>query len=211
MKGNLFLKITSVIIAICLWVFVVSKGQSEVVMEVPLVLKNIPQGFELKDSGSMNVTITLKGDERTMNKLSPRDVKVQVDVSGAVLGTNLFAITERDIKLPQMVRLIGVNPPSISVLFERVVSRTVPVRPIITGQPAHGYVVKAVEVTPAYVNIDGEGEDVRAVSELRTHPLELLNASRTVVVKKTIDLGGHKLKTSEQYVTVKVIIERSGQ
>ncbi|MDI6745172.1 MAG: CdaR family protein, partial [Thermodesulfovibrionales bacterium] len=77
---NFGLKVTAVIMAIILWFFVISKGQSEISFDVPVELKNIPPGLESVKYGTKNVSVSLKGQDRLLRNIKPSDVRVHVDL-----------------------------------------------------------------------------------------------------------------------------------
>ena len=83
---NFGLKVTAVVMAIILWFFVISKGQSEISIDVPMELKNIPQGLESIKQGVKSVNVSLKGQDRILRNMKPSDVRVHVDLSKAKKG-----------------------------------------------------------------------------------------------------------------------------
>ena len=56
---NLGLKIASVLLAIVMWIFVTSRGQSEMSIDVPLEFKNIPAGIELVSYNVKTVSLNI--------------------------------------------------------------------------------------------------------------------------------------------------------
>jgi len=61
---NLGLKASAVLIALVLWFFVTSRGQSEISLDAPVEFKNMPQGLEMVNSTSKTVAVTVRGQEQ---------------------------------------------------------------------------------------------------------------------------------------------------
>lgn len=208
--NNFWLKAASVLLALTLWVFVMSKGRTEVLMEVPLMFRDVPAGLQVKDADNMSVTVHLRGDETSVTTVKRSDVKAYVTLSDAKSGLNLFSITPADIKVPSAVKVITVNPSSIKVELETVEKRTVTVVPVITGEPSPGYVVKGAVVTPLSLEIEGPTVEVKKIRELKTKSVDVSLASGTIAERVAIDTAGHNVKVSASSVRVVVRIEKKG-
>ncbi len=203
---NTGLKIVSVLLAIVLWIFVTSRGQSEMAIDVPLEFKDIPAGLEMVTSSEKTISLNIKGQERLIRNVKSSDIRVYVDLSKAKKGEGIYYISREDIKLPRSITITSINPLSVKVITEETVTKTVRVLPIVFGKPERGYYMKSVEVIPQNVVIEGIWSEVRKVSTLKTESLDLTgyNASFSQALK--IDLTGKNIRPKVNEVTVKVII-----
>lgn len=203
---NTGLKIVSVLLAIVLWIFVTSRGQSEMAIDVPLEFKDIPAGLEMVTSSEKTISLNIKGQERLIRNVKSSDIRVYVDLSKAKKGEGIYYISREDIKLPRSITITSINPLSVKVVTEETVTKTVRVLPIVFGEPERGYYMKSVEVIPQNVVIEGIWSEVRKVSTLKTESLDLTgyNASFSQALK--IDLTGKNIRPKVNEVTVKVII-----
>jgi len=203
---NTGLKIVSVLLAIVLWIFVTSRGQSEMAIDVPLEFKDIPAGLEMVTSSEKTISLNIKGQERLIRNVKSSDIRVYVDLSKAKKGEGIYYISREDIKLPRSITITSINPLSVKVVTEETVTKTVRVLPIVFGEPERGYYMKSVEVIPQNVVIEGIWSEVRKVSTLKTESLDLTgyNASFSQALK--IDLTGKNIRLKVNEVTVKVII-----
>jgi len=73
-----------------------------------------------------------------------------------------------------------VDPPSMLVRLDRFLARQVPVVPTLIGEPAEGYEVDhgAVEVKPQNVWVEGPYDQVLAVHDAPTNPVDVSGLSR---------------------------------
>lgn len=205
---NFGLKVTAVIMAIILWFFVISKGQSEISIDVPVELKNIPQGLESVNHGTKTVSVSLKGQDRLLRNMKPSDVRVPVDLSKAKKGKGIYYINKEDVKHPPSMSIRGITPSSVSVMLEETLTKTVSVHAVTQGSPKEGFIVSSVEILPKDAAIEGVRTETGKVKFLRTEPVDISDADKTFTQTVRIDLAGRNIRTEMQEVSVKVVIKR---
>lgn len=204
--NNLGLKISAVLIAIFLWLFVTSQGQSEIFFEVPIEFKNIPIGLGIASNGKKNVQVTIRGQELMIKNTRPADVRVYVDLSNAKAGKDTYYIDENDIKLPYAAKVMNVQPSSLQIRMEEIAVKIVKITPTITGLPEEGYSVNAIRVEPSTLSIQGLRSEISRIRELRTEPMDLTGARETTSQSLNIDIQGANIKLEANKVTVTAII-----
>ncbi len=204
---NLGLKVSAVLLAVCLWLFVTSRGQSEISLEVPLEFKNVPAGFGIVNNTAKTAVVTVKGQERLMKNLRSSDIRVSVDLAKAKKGENTFSLIKDDVKLPYAMTVTNISPPSYRVRLEEMVSKNVQIKPSITGEPGKGYYVKTVEVQPRSLTVQGLKSEVRKVSDpVRTEPMDVGGLTKTTTQELNIDTAGANVRTGVNTVKVTVVI-----
>jgi YbbR domain-containing protein len=203
---NLGLKIAAISLAIILWVFVTSRGQSEKSIDVPLEFTNIPSGLEIVNSTVKEISLNIKGQERLIRNTKPLDIRALVDMSKAKKGESTYYITREDIKVPSTITVTNISPSSVKVITDETVKKSVKVRPVIIGEPERGYYVKSVEVTPQTVVIEGVRPEVRRFNYIKTEPLDISGLKETFTQELKLDLTGKNIRTNVNTITVKIII-----
>src|SRR4030042_3516539 len=151
---NLGLKLTAVFLSIVLWIFVTSRGQSEISFDVPIEFKDIPQGLEIVTHSVKVISLNMRGQERLLKNIKPADISVSLDLSKAKKGEGTYYVHREDIRLPHAITVSNFNPSNVKVTTEETVKKTVKVIPIVTGDPERGFSVKFVSVIPPIVEID---------------------------------------------------------
>ena len=192
---NLGLKIAAVLLSIALWFFVTSRGQSEISIDVPLEFKNIPQGLELVNHGTKTVNLNIKGQERFIKTVSASNVRVSLDLSKAKRGEGMYSINREDIKLPRSITVTNISPPSVRVITEETLSKTVKVVPVIVGEPQKGFYLRSAGVSPETIAIEGVRSEIAKVSALKTEPLDITGINETVTQDLRIDKAGRNIRT----------------
>jgi YbbR domain-containing protein len=203
---NLGLKISAILIALFLWYFVTSRGQSEMSIEVPIEFRNIPAGLGIASSSSKIAVVNVRGQERLMKNIKASSIRVMVDLSRAKKGEGTFAISKDEIKLPYAMTVTTVSPTSFKIRMDETATKTVPVTPLLTGVPERGYVVKTVEIEPRNIVVQGLKSDVRKISGLKTEALDITGLYESISQNLDIDTAGTNVTPEVTSAKVKVVI-----
>jgi len=203
---NLGLKLAAVLLAVALWFFATSRGQSEISIDVPLVFRNIPSGLEMIDNNIKTISLNIKGQERLIKNIKLSDIGVYIDLSKAKKGKSIYYVTRDNIKLLHGITVLNINPSSVKVIIEDTITKTVKVRPVIIGEPEKGYYVKSVEVAPEIVVIEGVSSEVRRFNTIKTEALDITGSNETFTQELKLDLAGKNIRTKINASEVKVVI-----
>lgn len=203
---NLGLKISAVLISVFLWFFVTSRGQSEITIDVPLEFKNIPADIGIVNTSLKAVSLTVRGHERPMKNLKPADVRVYVDLGKAKKGVDVFHIKKDDIKLPYALSVLNITPSTVKVKLDETASKTVLVKPVLTGEPEGGFVVRSIKVEPESVVIKGLKSELKRLRIVKTEPLDITDANNTIIQELNIDTGGMNVTPEAESVKVTINI-----
>jgi YbbR domain-containing protein len=208
---NLGLKIAAVLLSVVLWIFVTSRGQSEISIDVPLEFRNIPAGLEMVNHSIKTINLNIKGQERLIKNVKAADIRVYVDLSKARKGDGIYYIDREEIKLPHAITVTNINPSSIKVTTEETISKTVKVLPVIVGEPEKGFLVRSVEVLPQYVVIEGVSSEVIKIGNVKTEPIDISALNESFSQELKIDLTGRNVRSKINNVIVKVVIGARGK
>ena len=104
---------------------------------------------------------------------------------------------------------MNITPSTVKIKLDATASRTVLVKPVLTGEPKKGFFVSSVTVEPKSVVIRGLMSDVRKLHIVNTEPLDITDSDGTMTQELNIDTGG--VKVTPDIETVKVTINISGR
>ncbi len=161
MKSDLPLKVFSVVIAICLWFYVVqvqSPDMDRVIKGVPVVFtqKNILEEKNLivLNDNEHTIDIKIRGSRKYVMEVSSEDVTVLADVSNIESTGRHIVFT--NIVLPYAnLEVINKNPSMLSVDVDDLVTVEKPVEAVIEGAPKDSYMVGNLTANPQTVKIQG--------------------------------------------------------
>lgn len=209
--GNFGLKAAAVVLSVVLWIFVVSKGQMEMSLTVPIEYSNVPGGLEISKREVKAANIVIRAHESLSKNIRQETVRVYVDVSKAKKGEGVFPIRKDDVKLPYGASAINIEPSVAKIFFEETVSKQVPIRPDITGSPENGYYVRSVEVRPKEIVIEGAKSEVRKVGFVKTEPIDITGLTEDFHQEAGLKFLNGGIRSKIDKVDVHIRIVRRGR
>jgi YbbR domain-containing protein len=202
------LKIVALLLGTLLW-FMNRGHQIEVRRSVPLSYSNVPTPLELTGDQADTVSVQLRGNDNLLGSLGTGDIRLIVDLSGAHSGRNLSPLRLDEVITPLGVEVLQVEPATVAVSLERTGQVNAPVEAAVDGQPAQGYVLKGVLVTPTTVPVVGPESRLQDGISVITErvSVEGRSASFTESVRAGVVDAQFRLR-EPQTVRVTVTIER---
>jgi len=173
---NIGLKLVSLLLAIGLWTVVARSPVAEIEMKVPIEFHNLPDNLEIDSASFTEAQIRIRGPERLIHELQAADVHAEVDLASVQSGERTFDLTGRQVRVPQDLEVVQIIPAQFHLSFDNRETRTVEVRPRVTGNFASGLRVKQVIADPPNVMITGPRRRVEAVEDATTDPVDVSGA-----------------------------------
>jgi YbbR domain-containing protein len=171
------------------------------------------------DHGEAPPTMTL-GDETIdpteVHVIGPATVLERVTAARASVVIQSSGIdVDQDVELVAVdsvgdaVPQVNVDPASAHVtipVFSNRQSKTLPVRPQVTGTPAGGFEISSVTVTPPIVTVEGDADDLQTLTGIDTEPIPIGGFSETKTVDVPLALPTSVIALDAQTVTVTIDI-----
>jgi YbbR domain-containing protein len=165
--------------------------EQETTSSVPIqleILGNLPFSFERgeptirhNETGEAIAVVAVTGPQNRVERVVAARAIANVEQLRVSYDAplQLAPVDERD----DVVTGVQIVPPAVRVLIpiNSVVGlRLVPIAPMITGRPAAGYAVAAIEVVPPLITLTGSSGPLNAVNSLSTTPIDLNGANSTI-------------------------------
>jgi YbbR domain-containing protein len=152
-RYNVGYMILAVFLAFLLWYFVA--GQLD-----PLAKQTYTRPVELRPDTTQlvstmalpEVTITVSGIKDLVQSLQEQDIQAYVDVSGQTAGVSYLQIQTI---VPDNIQVLSIYPQMVQVSLDYQESKKVPVKVVLQGTPAPGFMTLDPEVTPGVVTVTG--------------------------------------------------------
>jgi len=173
---NIGLKLVSLLLAIGLWTVVARDPIAEVEMKVPIEFHNLADNLEIDSASFTEAQIRVRGPERLIHRLQAADLHAEIDLASVQPGERTFDLTSRQVRVPQDLEVVQIIPGQFHLSFDNRETRTVEVRPRVTGNFANGMRVKQVTADPSSVMITGPRRRVEAVEDATTDPVDVSGA-----------------------------------
>lgn len=174
---NLAYKGLSLGFAIAIWAWVQSSLVVESRVRVPVSVK-FPKHLVPNTPMPDSLLATIEGPKGLVRTIDHYDPHVQIDLSDATEGATTIDYLSSPIDgLPSGTRVTSLQPATQVTTLEMRRSKKLEVHAAMEGEPAHGWTVKGVQVTPDFVVVSGP--------ESVTHAM-------TAVLTTVVDVGGIK-------------------
>ena len=151
--------------------------------------------------------VTVSGPESVIVRV----VAVRADVLIQTAGLDI----DQDVSLVPVDNLgnamspVEVTPPTARVIIavsSDLQSRTLPVNPIITGQPAAGFEIESVTVEPLVALVAGDADQLAELTEVDTDPIPMTGVSADEVVEVGLALPTGVVAVNDEPITVTIAI-----
>jgi len=201
---NLHWKLLSLLMAVALWIAVAREPELATSLSVPVEFKNMPDDLDFNSTVPDRVRLEVRGQSGRLSRDNLADVAVVLDLSDAHTGERTYAIRDINLNLPSGVSFDRATPSQLTLRFEHVMSRDVPVKPLFQHIP-QGYRVQDQEIDPAKVRIRGPEQRVRTIDSVLTDPIDLSGVVGDKEVRTHVNVGDPQVRTEFQVIfTVKV-------
>jgi YbbR domain-containing protein len=208
---NFGFKLVSLLLAIGLWMVVARDPIAEVEMKVPIEFHNLPDNLEVDSASFTEAQIRIRGPERVIHRLQTADVRATIDLASVHPGERTFDLTGRQVHVPQDLEVVQIIPGQFHLSFDNRETRTVEIRPRVTGTFASGMRVAQVIADPPTIMITGPQRRVDAVEAAVTDPVDVSGAlTRASFVTQAYVPDPLIQVVHPTPIRVTVIMERSG-
>lgn len=143
----------------------------------------VPPGLEIGTAQLGDQLVTASGPASLLARVDHAVARVRIDQSGIDVSGQVELVpldvdgrTVASIELTPSTTRVEIDVSTVET------SKTVPVRPILSGTPAPGYEIASVAVDPAVVTLLGSPEALTAITEVVTEPISLAGATSSLAV-----------------------------
>ncbi len=184
---NIALIVVSVLIAVVLWLLVITEREYEADIYVPLVITDIPQKYMIASKVPTIVHIQVRARGKDLLAEMLTSGKAEISLSNFSYGRKTIALSADYFELySQDIRLVEiVSPKEVIIDLDRKDTRKVPVYSKLVIVPADGMICSVEpEFEPAEVTLDGPESKLKKISEVYTvaETLRGFNTSTSVLV-----------------------------
>jgi YbbR domain-containing protein len=172
----------------------------------------VPPGLEISTPQLSLRVVTASGPQSLLHRVDRALARVRIDASG-INCCGLVDLIPVDIGGAR-VESVNLTPSTVRVQIDVSTvetSRTVPIRPLLTGAPAAGFEVGTVTAQPSVVTLRGAPEVLAAIAEVLTEPISLsgTNATLHATGKLVVPLGARLANPADAEPSVVVEIRET--
>jgi YbbR domain-containing protein len=170
------LKLLALGITVVLWLGVTGQNKP-VTLRVNGVQLNFlqPEGFELSNEPPATVDIVFTGSKDKLDRIEPRALIANVDLSDQKAGERIIKLTGNRVKmeLQEDVKIQGFYPASVPVRLEPVIEAPMNVEVKFEGKLPDGYELGNVTVNPSTIRLRGPADHINGLRKAMTETVWL--------------------------------------
>ncbi|MCF8143654.1 MAG: diadenylate cyclase CdaA [Deltaproteobacteria bacterium] len=169
----------SLLIVSVVW-FSISRGFDAIkTFDIPIEYANRNPNLELLNTSTASVRLYLRGSRALLRSIQPEQIRVGIDLSNAVSGSNTFAITNEHLSIPPGLSLKEVRPMVVDVTIDERAQKALPVQADWVGKLAPGLILVRSTIIPSKVELIGPRTILDSMSTLYTTRIPLNDITRT--------------------------------
>lgn len=168
-----------------------------------------PNGLDVRVPVVETTSVAVAGPASLVRRVVAAEARLRIDPSGLDIDRDVELVAVD--QLGDVLTPVDISPSSVRVriaIFTNRDTRSLPVSPIINGVPAAGFEIASVTVDPPVVSVEGDADQLTALTRLDTVPVSIAGASGTVSVVTSLSLPTGVLPLGTPTVTVRVAMRQ---
>lgn len=194
---NKYLKLLSLLLALALWFAVGGEERTETTLNIPLELVNLTPEMVVTSEVPPGLQVRVMGPRSLIRTLSQSRLVHTLDLAGAKGGQHSFSLGPNSFSFPRVVQITRVQPNPLTLTLSPKLTRTLPIHPVLVGNPPEGYEVKGIKTRPERVTVKGPAQELNGLKAIDTLPIDLANLTSSITLATDVDFGNLHLSLKE--------------
>ena len=185
---NWVLKLLSLFFALFLWYFVVGEDKVDMNVTIPVEIVNLPRELVISNQFKKQLEVTVSGQRSLIRGITSQHISRTIDLSKAGPGTVVVQNHPDSISLPRGLNILRVQPPTITLLLDRLIQKELPIKPILVGKVHNDYNLESVTADPPTLEISGPQSILGQEQILNTSPIDINGLTQSTVKQISLAL-----------------------
>ncbi len=168
---------------------------------------SVPIGYEIGDAKPETATVKVEGPRSLVDLV--KEAAATVNVTGLTLDFDASVTLSAQGAGGGEIRGVRITPSAVRVkvtILQRTLYRTLPLSVKVTGDPASGYRVTGVTVSPTTIDVQGKIQALQSLDVLGLPAVDITGQRSDVVRAVQITLPSGVSTTSDSSATVTITI-----
>lgn len=166
-----------------------------------------PPGLELGDQSVSPPRVLVSGPASVLERVATVRASVTIPPSGIDVDRDFDLVAVDD--LGEAVAQVDIEPRVARVtipVFSNRETRTLPVNPVVTGDPAAGFEIADVTVDPLVILVEGDADQLAELVRIDTTHIPMTGVSSDRTVRVGLDLPTGILPVGQDQVSVTITL-----
>ncbi len=180
----------SLFLAVILWSFVGGESRIDKDIMVPVEIINLPQDLVISNQYKKELRVSVNGSRSNVRELENMENLIRlIDLASAKEGSKVVHNTAADIPVGRGVTVQRIQPESIILSLDSLISKELPIQVRTVGKPINGYYLQAKTAAPASISITGSQTKLLGIDVLMTRPVNLSEMEGAVQMQVPLELS----------------------
>lgn len=170
-----------------LWFAVSGEERTETTLNMTLELVNSPANLAVVSEMPPALQVRVMGPRSLISKLSQAKLTQTLDLSGYKSGPHTIYLGPNNFAFPRGVQILRIQPNPVSLTLAFTEIRTLPIKPVLAGNPPEGYELISAGTKPPQVTVKGPATELADLKSIPTVPLDLTRLTEPIVMVTNLD------------------------
>lgn len=203
---NIGLKFFSLVLAFAFWRIITSEDIAEVGFNVPLELRNMPEGVEVVGDVINSVNVRARASAKLIKRLTAADMYISINLSHPFLGEHTYPLNNVSVQAPVGVEVIRVVPTHVKLRLERTIRKTLPVNVRWKGSLGDFKGTPRLDAEPAEVQVEGPESRVNDLTQVSTDLIDLARVAPNQKLSVSLSVDDPTVRLSVEKVDVRIAL-----
>nr|WP_321464561.1 CdaR family protein [uncultured Desulfobulbus sp.] len=210
LSRNWLLKLLSLIIGASLWYFVVGEDRVDLIVSMPLEIRNLPTNLVIANQYKRDIEVAISGPKRLIQEMRQQNTSLPIDLGKAEPGAMVIQNKAESILLPQGISVQRVQPATITLLIDRLIQKDFTIKPVTTGKVAEGFTLESLTLKPPKITVTGPETTLAKEQELKTSLISIEGMNRSSTLQVHLELNDSLVKLiGETVIEVNVALKEN--
>lgn len=174
---------------------------------VPVEYIAAPENLALRGDNPTEIKLQLTGPKSDLDKITPANLSVKIDLSQAKAGGQVFVVSKENIALPRGVKLVNANPSSIALSLEEIAEFEVEIQPQLVGTLTQGLELVSVELNPKKLRVLCPSSNATQKINIVTEPIYLESIKKNETLLRKVIAPPNVRPKGKKWPDIEVLIK----
>lgn len=184
--------------ALALWFAVSGEERTETSLHMALEFVNLPAKMVITGEIPAELQVRVIGPRSIVNKLFQTRLTQTIDMASYKSGPHTFYLGPNSFSFPRGVVVTRIQPNPLTLNLSPTISATLPIKPVLAGNPPEGYELVNAKTRPDQVTVSGPLPELSDLKFIPTHPIDLRRLTELTVTATDLDFKNLHLTLKDQ-------------